>query len=408
MKNNAWEEKGKGFQIAAYTGDSLQTTDLIIDAVYSGYKTERGGVADPLVRLVGVSRQGGFRYRGTKERPTLLVLTSNLTEPDWPDELDETTGRFIYFGDNRHPGRQLHETRRFGNLLLQKIFDWAHAGLRELIPPILVFTSEKSGDRAFRFRGLAVPGHPTIPATEDLIAIWKTANGQRFQNYRALFTILDESVISRKWIAAVGAGANIVDGAPGVWTTWVKTGAVKPLLAPKAVLIRSRQEQLPSSSEDDALIDVIRQRYKGDPWGFEPCAGAIARLLLPDVSRLDLTRPWRDGGRDGIGAVRLGRGAASIEVMFALEAKCYGVKNSVGVREVSRLISRIKHREFGILVTTSFIDKQAYSEVVDDGHPIIFVTARDIAALLRSAGYSTPEKVKFWLAGIEKLQQHNS
>jgi hypothetical protein len=59
------------------------------------------------------------------------------------------------------------------------------------------------------------------------------------------------------------------------------------------------------------------------------------------VARLDLTRPWRDGGRDGIGRLRIGRSPAAIEVDFALEAKCYGANNAVGVREVSRLISRI-------------------------------------------------------------------
>lgn len=85
---------------------------------------------------------------------------------------------------------------------------------------------------------------------------------------------------------------------------------------------------------------------------------------------------------------------------FALEAKCYGPKNSVGVRELSRLISRIKHREFGVLVTTSYVDKQAYQEVTDDGHPVILTTARDIVGLLRSAGVQTPEQVAAWLDGI--------
>lgn len=36
------------------------------------------------------------------------------------------------------------------------------------------------------FRGLAVPGAISIPQTEDLVAIWKTKSGQRFQNYRAI------------------------------------------------------------------------------------------------------------------------------------------------------------------------------------------------------------------------------
>jgi len=94
-----------------------------------------------------------------------------------------------------------------------------------------------------------------------------------------------------------------------------------------------------------------------------------------------------------------------VEAGFALEAKCYNMSNSVGVKEVSRLISRIKHREFGILITTSFIDKQAYLEVVSDGHPIIFVSAVDIIGLLKKAGYQTPKQVRMWLSKIDYYGQ---
>jgi Restriction endonuclease len=57
----------------------------------------------------------------------------------------------------------------------------------------------------------------------------------------------------------------------------------------------------------------------------------------------DLTRPSRDGGRDGIGKLNIGRGPSAL-LDFALEAKCYGEGNSVGVREMSRLISRLRGR----------------------------------------------------------------
>jgi len=238
-----------------------------------------------------------------------------------------------------------------------------------------------------------------LAATEDLVALWKTTEGQRFQNYKAVFTILDEAVISRDWIHAVGRGEKSGRG-PSAWKAWVEAGGIRPLMAPRSLLVRSKAEQLPASREDQALIEVVRQRYKDNPYGFESCAGALTRLLLPDVARLDLTRPWRDGGRDGIGRLRIGRSPAAIEVDFALEAKCYGANNAVGVREVSRLISRIKHREFGVLVTTSYVDRQAYQEVTDDGHPVILTAAQDIVGLLRSAGLRTPIQVDAWLDGI--------
>jgi hypothetical protein len=249
---------------------------------------------------------------------------------------------------------------------------------------------------------MAIPGHPSVPEPNDLIAVWKTIEGERFQNYRACFTILDEAAISRDWIHSVGAG---IDGGtpPKVWEAWVQSGFAKPLQAPRTHPIRSKSAQLPKTDDDLALLRTIYEWYAENPIGFEACAGVLAGLLLRDVSELSLTRPWRDGGRDAIGRLRLGKGAASIEVTFALEAKCYSQSNSVGVREVSRLISRIKHREFGVLVTTSFVDRQAYAEVVEDGHPVILVTGDDIVRLLRTAGYDTPQRIVAWLDGLDKV-----
>ena len=128
-----------GVQMGVYSGIELANADLVIDAVYEGVLRANGTYADPLNRLVHVSSRGGFRYRGTKNAPTLVVLTSSLAEPDWPDELDAATGRFVYYGDNREPGRELHSTGRFGNHLLRIIFDRLHLGQRHLCPPVLVF-----------------------------------------------------------------------------------------------------------------------------------------------------------------------------------------------------------------------------------------------------------------------------
>ena len=112
---------------------------------------------------------------------------------------------------------------------------------------------------------------------------------------------------------------------------------------------------------------------------------------------MDLTRPYRDGGRDATGQLRIGRGVSAILVDFALEAKCYSFKSGVGVREMSRLISRLRHRQFGILVTTSHVDIQAYQEIKEDQHPIIVLAAADIVELLRHNGQSNPVSVQAWL-----------
>ena len=68
-----------------------------------------------------------------------------------------------------------------------------------------------------------------------------------------------------------------------------------------------------------------------------------------------------------------------VYVDFYLQAKCYNYKTtSIGVKDTARLISRIKDRQFGILFTTSYIAKQAYEEILDDGHPIVFINGKNI------------------------------
>jgi hypothetical protein len=127
----------------------------------------------------------------------------------------------------------------------------------------------------------------------------------------------------------------------------------------------------------------------------------------PRVIVDELTRPSVDGGRDAVGRYRLGLQNDPVYAEFSLEAKCYspgfGTKapNTVGVKEVSRLISRIRHREFGVLVTTSVVARQAYEEVRADKHPIIFISGGDIADILVSNGYSSVQAVNdFFNAGF--------
>jgi hypothetical protein len=80
-------------------------------------------------------------------------------------------------------------------------------------------------------------------------------------------------------------------------------------------------------------------------------------------------------------------------VELALEAKCYAPGHGVGVREVSRLISRLRHRQFGVLVTTSHVDAQAYTEIREDGHPVVILAGRDIADILKTLGLNNPAQL---------------
>lgn len=365
----------------------LSETDLVIDNIYGGSR-EGNAKDDPLPTLLGVDSGAGFRHLGQRPRIStlkLVILKSNFNNPDWPDNLDHETGLFTYFGDNQKPGRELHNTPRDGNSILKNMFQARHhTDVTEHFPPIFVFGSTGTY-RDVRFLGLAVPGAESLGQDDDLVAVWRTSgpSNERFQNYKAIFTVLDVPVVTRDWIKDIQSGnATNSPHAPKVWLDWLKARKYMPLYSPRSIEIRDTQQQLPDNQSGEAILKHIYNFYKDDPYKFEKCAVEIARLMMPDIRTCDLTRPWRDGGRDAIGTFHIGKGSSSIEVEFALEAKCYKSNSGVGVKELSRLISRLRHRQFGILVTTSFLSSQAYKELKEDNHPVVIISGGDITKLL--------------------------
>ena len=384
----------------------LATADLVVDSHYDGGTA--GTVADdPLARLLPVGNQGGFRYNGSPRKGTVRVgvLYTTGAEPDWPDTLDLQTGVFTYFGDNRSPGRELHDTQRSGNLLLRDSFERSYTSpeARQQVPPFLLFEKAAPGRRV-TFRGLLVPGAAILTSDEDLIAIWRSTAGRRFQNYRARFTVLDTATITRAWLDDALAGhAYTSTHCPPTWRAWVDHHAYTALIAPATTVVRGTTEQLPHDPVGRAILAEIREHYRGREHDFERCAVELWRLIAPSTGRCDITRPSRDGGRDAIGEYILGPASDPISIDFALEAKCYTDTNTVGVREVARLISRLRHRHFGVFVTTSTYNKQVYSEVRTDGHPIALISGGDIVATLRDHGHNNLNAVRIWLRTVDRL-----
>ena len=307
------------------------------------------------------------------------------------------TGVFTYFGDKKRPGFALHDTPRRGNKLLQSCFASLHStpDQRSRIPPFLIFTRGDKG-RDVIFRGLAVPGVEGDPS-DDLVAIWRSKKGERFQNYRAKFTVLDTGTISRQWIDALKVGDPMHVSAPRAWVKWATKGVYEPLVAQPTVEYRTRDQQAPPPGRDESLVWCVYEYFESNPHGFEHCAARLASMMDPNINIEVVTRPSVDGGRDAIGTYRVGPVADRISLAFALEAKCYAPQNGVGVKELSRLISRLRHREFGILVTTSFLGHQAYEELRHDRHPVVVISGADIAGILVKAGLGTSDAVERWL-----------
>ncbi|MGV1989995.1 restriction endonuclease [Agrobacterium sp. 22-221-1] len=377
--------------------------DLIVDAVYEG---EIGGrlSGEALSKLLpGVGNQGGFRPSGRGDDKRLVALYTSGEDKDWPDTLDINTGQFIYYGDNKQPGHELHDTQRSGNSILRRVFSLLHTGppQRSLIPPFFVFKKYPTAvsARSFQFKGLAVPGFVGLPPTADLVAVWKTTEGQRFQNYRAVFTVLDAGVIKRAWIDDLATGQSMTPNAPAVWVEWVQRGRYRALTAESTTVIRSVASQLPETPLKASILETIWKHFAAAPIAFEAFAARIFQMYDPRVVIDEITRGAIDGGRDAIGRYRIGLIDDPVYAEFSLEAKCYrpangnDSANTVGVKEVARLISRIRHREFGVLVTTSAVARQAYQEVREDRHPIIFLCGRDIVDILSVNGFNTPQLV---------------
>ena len=173
----------------------LKNADLIKGATYKG-GTAPNLSSEPISKLLPVGNQAGIRFSGTAAAPDLVVLYTTFKDKDWPDEIIDN--KVIYFGDNKSPGKEIHDLP--GNQALRSIFNNFY--LKGEYPLILLFSKGNEGfDRVFQ--GVLAPGYDGMNEMEDLVAVWKTRGGTRFQNYKAVFTILPIEVLNRKNIESV-------------------------------------------------------------------------------------------------------------------------------------------------------------------------------------------------------------
>ena len=388
----------------------LESSDLFIDCVYQSGPTSTfdSEVLHKLLPKCGIS--GGFRKVFSESNPKKLayvVLYTSMEELEWPDFLDSNTGLFRYYGDNREPGRDFLKTKQQGNLLLQSVFHDLNANNISEIPPFLIF--QKTGNRRdVRFLGLAIPGTYLPNRNQELVAFWRTGkDGARFQNYEAIFTVLDADVISRIWLEKrIYEYEDSHFYAPEAWKYFIAHGrqGVKPLISKKApVSIPDKYSQLQMDESGRMSISKIREYYSQNPYGFEACATEIVQMMDSNFTDFHLTRRSGDGGFDAYGRYEIFANRAQHHLAFNcyLEAKCYGDKNAVGVGELSRLISRLQQNDMGIMVTTSYVARKAYEEILEDNRQIMIVAATDIAAVLREK-HIQPNDIPLWLDEVSQ------
>jgi hypothetical protein len=163
---------------------------------------------------------------------------------------------------------------------------------------------------------------------------------------------------------------------------------------------RTKKDQLPRLALDVKLLEQIYSNFKTDAYGFEKCAAELVKLMDSNVVSYEVTQRSRDGGIDAYAQYHIGLPSNSIRVSCSIEAKCYQPGHPVGVKGTSRLISRLRHRQFGVLVTTSYLDQQAYKEIIEDEHPVVIVSGVDIINILKTSGISSPTLLAQWLKNL--------
>ena len=144
---------------------------------------------------------------------------------------------------------------------------------------------------------------------------------------------------------------------------------------------------MPQDKSGKKLLKIIYDyfstvKYEYD---FEDFAGKIFQMSDPNkIQDYTVTQSSRDGGRDVIGFYKIGTNNSSYKFSYHLEAKRFkpDEKHGIGVRFTQRLISRIKYREFGVFVTTAYVSKQAYEEIVEDKGVKVLIDPKAIMYLL--------------------------
>lgn len=359
----------------------------------------------------GINNAAGFRVvaksgipakAGRKRASDLafVVLVTTFGESEWPDTLDLETGHFTYYGDNRHPGTDTNKTSLGGNALLDDAYDLLHRGERASLPPFLIFQSLKIDGKAYmKFLGLAAPGAEGLTASDDLVSVWRIKDRSRFTNKKARMTVLRAPKITRSWLVDMVAGTPSAESphCPEEWRHWVRTGFYRALEAQKPRIPREKKHQMPLDAFEEDILRTLFEEL--DDREFEYAAAELVKLMDERFIELEVTPKSRDGGRDVVGLYRVGHDQHQLRLSVFVEAKRWNPTHGVGVKPVSRLISRIKHRDLGVFITTSYFDTQVQRELIDDNHPVLLVSGGDIARLLAMKGISRTQLTD-WVAQI--------
>ena len=206
-----------------YSFDQLKNADLIVDAIYERGPTH-STAHEPLKELLSVRSTGGFRSKlkrgGKSWEYAFVVLYSTGGREEWPDSLDPEIGLCSYYGDNKKKNDEWRKTP--GNRILDYAFGMTQSSEnKNRLYPFFFFTIVPNQGHA-QFRGVAVPGHPSVSSDEALKIVEMSKDGIPFQNYRGIFSLLNIPVVSRPFIEELLNGDLLGEEAPTTWREWVE------------------------------------------------------------------------------------------------------------------------------------------------------------------------------------------
>src|SRR5262249_40918181 len=146
---------------------------------------------------------------------------------------------------------------------------------------------------------------------------------------------------------------------PESWRKWTRAGLYTPLRCSRKRQPRTRKMQLPWGAAEQAVLQEVLALSDRE---FEFAAVEIVQLMDQRFTDFTVTPRVRDKGRDAVGLYRVGHDSHQVQLEVVIEAKRWSANRDIGVEPVARLISRIKHRDIGVFVTTSCFNQQVQEE----------------------------------------------
>ena len=143
---------------------------------------------------------------------------------------------------------------------------------RKKITPIFLFESKKEY-KGVQFKGLIVHGNSNYDDKDILTAVWASKeNGDRFQNYKAIFTLLDtkeessnepnKSSIDLRWLDDIKNELCYESVYVQIsYKRWVKKGIYTPFETIRLNNVRTKEEQLPSEPQKLKMLKIIHDYF---------------------------------------------------------------------------------------------------------------------------------------------------